>query len=209
MGANEDESKVTRDLMKGVHLRCDADCVHLRFATPLQVLSSAVYNGGLTVATDYINLRVPKVDNGCVADPQDSLQRVAEALACQGRAVGMMTAASIRSMAVETLAIEHEQVAVVVTSGLDNARRAGDRAELRCLHQPLTERGTINTAIVTSAQLEPQAMVEVLAVAVEAKVALLHELAIRSPISGGLATGTGTDAIAVFSHSSGQTVRFA
>ncbi|MEM1155191.1 MAG: adenosylcobinamide amidohydrolase, partial [Pseudomonadota bacterium] len=105
--------------------------------------------------------------------------------------------------------VEPEQMAVVVTSGLDTARRAGERAELRRLHQPLTQRGTINTAIVTSAQLEPQAMVEVLAVAVEAKVALLQELAVRSPVSGGLATGTGTDAIAVFSHLDGQRVRFA
>ncbi|MEM8562658.1 MAG: adenosylcobinamide amidohydrolase [Pseudomonadota bacterium] len=206
---NEQDNARPRDLMHGVRLSCDADHVHLRFATPMRALSSAVYHGGFTDATDFINLRVPKDAADCTEDPEVSMRKWAEMLNCHGRAVGMMTAASISSMRVETVAVEQEQIAVVVTSGLDNARRAGDRAELRRLNLPLTEHGTINTAIVTSARLEQQAMVEVLAVAVEAKAAVLQEMAIYSPISGGLATGTGTDAIAIFSHPEGARVRFA
>lgn len=110
-----------------------------------------------------------------------------------------MTAASMASARIHCSMVEDEQIAVMVTSGLANARRAGDLAEYRQLDALVTKTGTINTVVLSSAQLSGAVMAEVLMLASEAKAALLQELDIRSPVSNKIATGTGTDAIAVVS----------
>lgn len=57
--------------------------------------------------------------------------------------------------------------------------------------------GTINTLVLTDARLGTAALAEALMVATEAKAAALQSLGVFSPVSGGTATGTGTDATAV------------
>lgn len=196
-------------LMAGVTVACSADLVHVRFAQAHRALSCAVLNGGFCHTSDFLNLRVASHSPGVTEDPAVSLQRLSEQLQCTGPTVGMMTAASLASLRVMSEHIAGERLAVLVTSGLENARSAGDLAEHRALDDVPGERGTINLAIVTSAQIADAALVEMVAIATEAKTAVLHELGIVSPVSGRLATGTGTDAIAVFSgHGSGR-ARFA
>jgi len=51
--------------------------------------------------------------------------------------------------------------------------------------------------------------VETALVATEAKAALLQDLGIRSPVSGAIATGTGTDALAVFAGAGPPTIHYA
>ncbi len=196
-------------LMNGVYWSCTADRLHVRFARPHRALSCAVLNGGLCHASDFLNLRVAKDAQGTLEDPAVSLQRWSDRLQCSGMMVGMMTAASMRSLRVARETLSGEVLAVLVTVGLDNARRAGDRAEYRALDALPAQCGTINLAIVTSAQAEDATLVEMVAVATEAKVAVLQELGIASPLSGKPATGTGTDAIAVFAGNSSQRARFA
>lgn len=196
-------------LMAGVTVSCSEHLVHVRFSQPYRALSCAVLNGGLCYTSDFLNLRVPSHNPDVTEDPAVSLQRLSEQLQCQGQAVGMMTAASLASLRITSEYIAGEMLAVLVTTGLENARSAGDRAEHRSLDDVPDERGTINLAIVTTAQVADAALVEMVAIATEAKTAVLHELGITSPISGRLATGTGTDAIAVFSgHGTGR-ARFA
>src|SRR5690606_11423614 len=88
---------------------------------------------------------------------------------------------------------------VAVTTGLANARRAGDLGEYRQLQDVPDKIGTINMAIVTSATVNTAVMVEALMIATEAKAAALQELGITSTASAGIATGTGTEAQAIFS----------
>lgn len=196
-------------LMAGVNLSCTGDLMHVRFSRPHRVLSCAVLNGGLRQADDFLNVRVAKQGAEPLEDPALSLQRLAEQLQCGGVTVGMMTAASMKSLRVACETTDGEALAVLVTSGLENARRAGDPAEYRSLDSLPAERGTINLCIVTSAQVADEALVEMIAVATEAKVAAMQELGVLSPVSGQLATGTGTDAIAVFSGHGHHRVRFA
>jgi len=82
----------------------------------------------------------------------------------------------------------------MLTSGLTNARRAGDPADYRRIPA-----GTINIIFLTNARLTPAAMVETIMTITEAKCAVLSELKIKSTLTGKIATGTGTDAIAVVS----------
>jgi adenosylcobinamide amidohydrolase len=203
------EASIDSTLMAGVTVSCSGNLVHVRFSQPHRALSSAVLNGGFCYSSDFLNLKVASHSPEVMEDPAVSLQRLSEQLHCQGPAVGMMTAASLASLRIMREEIAGETLAVLVTTGLENARRAGDLAEHRSLDVVPIERGTINLAIVTSAQVADAALVEMVAIATEAKVAVLHELAITSPVSGRLATGTGTDAIAVFSGHGAGRARFA
>lgn len=200
---------VSETLMPGVQLSHNAEMVHVSFSPPHHTLSSAVLNGGYNQASDFLNVRVPKHTPNPVEDPTLTLKKMSDNLQCTGITVGMMTAASIDSLRVARETICGETLAVLVTSGLENARRAGDPAEYRSLEATPHDLGTINLGVIISARVAPEALVEMIAVATEAKVAVLHEMGVTSPISGALATGTGTDAIAIFSGSGDQYVRFA
>ena len=196
-------------LMPGVSLSHSSELVRVSFSRPYLALSSAVLNGGYCHASDFLNVRVARHGPDNAEDPAVTLQRLSDELSCPGTTVGMMTAASLDSLRVVSGSIDGETLAVLVTTGMENARSAGDQAEYRSLDMVPPDRGTINLAIITSAQIAEAALVEMVAIATEAKVAVLHELAVRSPVSGRLATGTGTDAIAVFSGHGPGRARFA
>ena len=203
------ESVFEQTLMPGVRLSRSANLVHVAFDRPYRALSCAVLNGGLCAASHFLNVKVARHSPSPAEDPALTLQRLSDQLQCQGVTVGMMTAASLASLRVACEVIGDERIAVFVTSGMENARSAGDHAEYRSLDTMVHKRGTINLAVVTSVRVAEEALVEMIAIATEAKVAVLHTLGITSPISGRLATGTGTDAIAIFSGHGSHSARFA
>ena len=172
--------------------------IRCAFPRPCQVLSNAVLNGGAVISDGLLNLRVARDAVDC-EHPAQTLAGYCDQQGWSAATVGMMTAATMNSARVYSAEIEGEQLAVLVTSGLANARRAGDRAECRQLGVTVRNVGTINTVIWCTATLSGAAMAEVLMVASEAKAALLHELKVLSPVSGMPATGTGTDVTAVVS----------
>lgn len=196
-------------LMPGTTLLKTDEVVYASFEQSRPVLSSAILNGGFCEAEHFLNMRVDKDGKQDLEEPALTLQRLSDELGCKGLTVGMMTAASMNSLRIEREKVDGEYLAVLVTTGLQNARRAGDVAEYRSLESLPRERGTINLAVITSARLAQEAMVEMVAVATEAKAAVLHELEVISPVSGLLATGTGTDAIAIFGGYGEHPVRFA
>ncbi len=204
-------------LGEGVTLEQTSDHIHLAFDQPWRVLSSAVLNGGFCQVNHFLNMRVPKCCPIALEDPAKTLARYCCDRGWGEPAVGMMTAASMKSLRVVHEEIAGESLAVLVTTGLDNARRAGDPAEFSALASVPNKVGTINMAVLSSAYLTDAAMVEMVAVVTEAKAAALQELNVRSPLSGKLATGTGTDSIALFSNTkiseesgqNGQLVKFA
>lgn len=116
---------------------------------------------------------------------------------------------------------------VMATSGIGNLRAAGDEAEYRYLYsavhqqkqtlvdtvftnQPIASNqitsqtqampikiGTINLLIACDKVLSPAAQTEAIMLATEAKVLALHNLNLQSLVSEKMATGTGTDAVAI------------
>ena len=190
---------------------CTPDHVRISFPCPRQVLSSAVLNGGHVLADHIINMRVgknPGGDKGPFESSHVTLQRYGRRIGCQGTTVGMMTAASMDSFRQVVRQEQGVTVAALITAGISNARRAGDKAE--CLgwedHPPAA--GTINIIILTNACLTLPALVEAVMVATEAKAAALQELDVRNPVTGSLATGTGTDATAVCSGPGPRRIRY-
>ncbi|MFK5986005.1 MAG: adenosylcobinamide amidohydrolase [Pseudomonadota bacterium] len=181
--------------------------IHVELHSPCIIISSAVLNGGIKQAKHIVNLKVS--GNPIVTEtPEQTVNHYCTENNWHGTTIGMMTAASMDSF---RLAIESEQgiqLCVLVTSGLSNPRRAGDRADQQIMVVENEQIGTINTIILSSATLTGAALVEALMIATEAKSTALYDAGIISPVSNLPATGTGTDAIAIVSGKGPETVRY-
>lgn len=196
-----------KTLIREASLEYTQNHIHVEFITPHQVISSAVLNGGLVQASHLVNIGVPKRLVSPEA-PEVSLARYCADSGWLGTCVGMMTAASMDSFRMVGESIQDIDIVVLVTSGLSNPRCAGDRAEYRKMTMPPEEVGTINIMAMTSAILTGAAMVEALMIVTEAKSACLQKFGIRSLISNKIATGTGTDAVAIVGGHGPKTVRY-
>lgn len=195
-------------LMDGVTLERTPAHLHVELSPPRTVLSSAVLNGGLTEASHLLNLAVPqRCETG--EPPEETLGRYCADRDWHGICVGMMTAATMDSLRIVRTTGQGVDLVVLVTCGLSNPRCAGDRAEHRLMADRPTERGTINTIVLTSAILTEAALVESLMIATEGKSAALQQAGVTSPVSGRPATGTGTDAVAVVGGCGPQKVSWA
>lgn len=181
--------------------------IHVALSTPHRVISSAVLNGGIVQASHLVNLRVPQHGTSLEA-PEQTLEKYCADAGWRGTIVGMMTAASMDSFRSARETVQGIDMVVLVTSGLSNPRRVGDRADYREMMTESKKIGTINIIAMTSAILTEAAMVEALMIVTEAKSAALQEAEVKSPVSCKLATGTGTDSIAVVSGHGPETMRY-
>jgi len=187
------------------------DYVHVGFNSECSALSSAVLYGGLVQANGVVNLRVQ--DSCCRPEdglhtPESVIAEHCRVMGWQGRTVGMMTAASMKSLRVSVNEAEGAAVAALITSGLSNARCAGDIADCRTLTMEPEQAGTINIVLITNLNLTPAAMVEAIAVATEGKASVLHRAGVKSQVSHDFATGTGTDSVAIICKGSGPAVKY-
>ncbi|MDQ3944641.1 MAG: adenosylcobinamide amidohydrolase [Actinomycetota bacterium] len=150
------------------------------FPTPLRVVSSAPWGGGLGLRRFVLNAQVPP--GYTRHDPDAHLAAIARTLRLDGPGVGMLTAADVAA-ACTTAA---EGVEVVATVALGHPIRAAAPAE----DGRQATAGTINVIALLPVRLSDAALVNAVATATEAKVQALGDL-------GFDATGTATDAIAV------------
>jgi len=206
------ESAVTGDLstiatrastgLPGVHLLRSRTWNAVEFAHPRRVLSSAPVGGGDVEATRIVNLCVhgARVVEHC-DDPVASFSALAAEHDWNGRTVGMMTGVQASRLGVACR--ENGDIAwlVLATVGCSNAHRAGEA--------PIAPAApaTINIIAVTSAAPTAAARAEAVMLITEAKCAFLADAAIDSANDRGLATGTGTDAVAVAGHT-GDTLQY-
>lgn len=195
------------EIIKGVILEHTPDYIHIAFNTPHQVISSAVLNGGLISADHLVNMKVSG-ESLPLPSPEDTLLEYSRQKGWLGTIIGMMTAASMDSFRVIKETEQGIDIVVLVTTGLSNARRIGDYAEYRHMTTSSITPGTINIILITSAVLIDAAAVEALLMITEAKTAALQEAGIISPVSNGIATGTGTDSAAVVSGKGPEQVHF-
>lgn len=182
---------------------------YARFTRPLDALSSAILNGGKTRALGWLNLRVTgDASDVALPSPEQTLSTFGEEIGLPAAIVGMMTAASMKSCRMRYVKREDVFVCCIATTGIANARRAGDPADSDEWQSCQRHVGTINIALFTNANLSDAAKVEALQLIAEAKTAACHDGDVISPISGLVATGTGTDASAVFSDPEGIPVDY-
>lgn len=202
-------------------LHRDGKLVSLRFRRPFRVLSTCPAHGGLADGLDMVfNHQCcepdrhqmdalmavhhhPQVYNSLVMNLHD----LGEA-----KGAGLGTAANMRNLCIAEESHRELAVVAIATGGVEgNAARAGDpasyyeydgRFEKRGAIGPDTH-GTINLILAVNTPLTEGALVRAVMTATEAKAALLQELSIPSRQSTGLATGTGTDQIAVAAPADG------
>lgn len=175
---------------------------HLEFSEPVNLLSSSVLNGGFCKASHFFNTKVDANFLGEKTEfekPSVTLSTIAEANNWKGDAVGMMTAALMTSFRRVKLEKQGVWIEVFITSGVSNARRAGDKADYQFMNEACEKIGTINMIVLTNAKLSENSMIECIMMATEAKSACLQDLKVKSPVSDEIATGTGTDSCAVAS----------
>jgi adenosylcobinamide hydrolase len=194
-------------LMHKERLEHTQNHIHVGLSAPCEMISSAVLNGGVVHADHLVNLRVAK-NTTATQEPEEHIAQYCAAAGWQGTVVGMMTAASMDSFRMGQECVQGIQICVLVTAGLSNPRRAGDRAECRVMAAQSEVTGTINIIALTSAVLTGAAMAEALMIVTEAKSAAMQEAGVMSPISNKIATGTGTDSVAVVSGHGPETVRY-
>jgi len=176
----------------------------VRFTESRKVLSTSWLNGGYRSDLHAVfNHQIPveaceSCHNG--GSVREYLEGVARGLGFDpGTVTGLVTRAEMRNAAVITEQFQDLVVTAIVTAGIDkNGGRAGDPAsyyEDGDSFEPIG--GTINTILVIGADLPEHAMARALMTAAEAKAAALQQLMARSLYSCGIATGSGTDMIAI------------
>ena len=191
----------------------ETDFLLYRFNQQMQVISSAPLGGGITLADNFLNLKVPYNTSYEVGDfphPRETLLRYCREKGLEPEdTVGMMTAADMDTFARVRESYNEYWVEAGITVGLGNARRAGDEAD----YNEFAEKGslysgTINIAVVSNLVFTRQAQVEAVSMIAEAKSAVLASAGVCSAKSGEIATGTGTDASALFSVTLGTMVEY-
>ena len=192
-------------------LKQTAEHICVGFSTEHPVLSSAVLNGGACAASNILIMKVAENFEGTkhiVENPENTLAEYCRQLQLSGTTVGMMTSASMDSFRRVSRSSQGVEIIAMVTAGISNARCAGDKADWRKFQTDANPTGTINIIILTNATMSPAAMVESVMLVTEAKTVAMRKLSVKSPVSGTIATGTGTDAIAVVNGFGSETIRY-
>jgi len=176
----------------------------VRFPGPRNVLSTSWLNGGYREdLVALFNHQIPlETCDACHAggNVKTYLEGVAESLSLDpGTTGGLITRAEMKNAVMVSESFRDLTICAIVTAGIDkNGGRAGDPAsyyENGDCFEPVG--GTINTILLIGADLPAYAMTRALMTATEAKVAALQQLMARSIYSTGIATGSGTDMIAI------------
>lgn len=167
-------------------------CVVLSAEGPHACVSHAPFGGAFCAAR---TVAIHETRNDELTLDVDPIALLATRMAAvDARGVGMWTSRRVASAVVIATQAADEpglHAVALVTAGLSNAVRVGD------MPGPLAGWGTINLACRVSVPLSPVALIEALAIAVEARTAAVIEAGVRSRRSDGVATGTGTDCAAV------------
>ena len=192
-------------------LKQTSDYICVGFSSQQPVLSSAVFNGGACSASNILIMKVAENFEGTkqiVENPENTLAEYCRQLQLSGTTVGMMTSASMDSFRLVSRSSQGVEITAMVTAGISNARCAGDRADWRKFQTDANPAGTINIIILTNATMSHAAMVESVMLATEAKTVAMRKLGVKSPVSGAIATGTGTDVIAVANGFDSEIIRY-
>lgn len=155
----------------------------------MQVLSWAVNRPGLVMAR---HILWREVRNSDLPPGLDVESWYAQELAqrTQQKAVGLLTSRDLRHFCEEIIRVEQIEAHAVATVGLSNAERIGSRMDYGS-----RDWGTINIGLRLSEGLTEPGLYEAMSVAVQARTAAVIDAGIALP--GGVATGTGTDCIAL------------
>lgn len=185
-------------------LTADKTAFVCQFSSPRLVLSTSLYHGGFLQADAVFNHRLNFFVDSEADLPGGNMEQYLAIVAKQWglsatSSTGLLTSAHMDCRGYSVVTYQDIIVEVIVTAGADdNAVRAGD-AGTYSEHNGCYENvgGTINIFAFTNINLSHGAMAKTLIGITEAKTAVLQELAVVSPVTLNLATGTGTDGVII------------
>ncbi len=159
---------------------------------PHRMLSWAIVGGGFSRASAVAWLEVRNQELSPVIDPREFLlERMRER--GMENAVGLLTSRNLDTYTDIEASQGDISARCVATVGLTNALRVGDPPAF------LNKTGTVNILCRVSQMLSEEAMLEAMALAVEARTAAILASGIYSSVTGLPATGTGTDCVVIAS----------
>ena len=169
------------------------------FRAPARVLSWALLNGSFRHADHIVNHRVQGDDPWFSARPREWLEQAAANLGLHGPVVAMATAVEMENLARVSCSGPYAEVTCFTTVGCANALSVGDRASVTMIETIPATPHTINMIVIVRPALTDEALVEAIQIATEGRVRALYEVGVQSSVSDLLASGTGTDCIAIAS----------
>ncbi len=188
--------------IEGIDCRVEEDMLIIESSSPLETLSSAVLNGGLRDADAIVNCRVSESYDH--VDPEGYLRAKVRSVGLKPeKVIGLMTAVDPCNTALTAKKLGNLTVCSVVSAGLSNAAKAGERLN------PHPGTGTINIIVIVDGFLTEACMVDAVKVATEAKSMALIDLDVRSSFSDMQASGTTSDAIVIACTGRGERFRYA
>jgi adenosylcobinamide amidohydrolase len=210
---------------QGIEIHREEKIVYVKFLTPHGVVSTDRLAGGLREDLLYIYNHQSCEPSGhniqhelALKNPHEYRRTVCTPYGLPPEQCVMLgTAANMNNLAIRHASYRDLVVVAVCTGGVEtNAGRSGDPAfhheadgvffsveDDENASSAVERHGTINTMVFINRELIPGAMIRAVMTATEAKTALLQELLVHSRYSDGLATGTGTDQIAIASQLGG------
>ena len=155
----------------------------------MQVLSWAINQPGFVMARRIVWREVRNADLPKERDVAAWLAQELEAQKMQD-AVAFLTSRDVSRFTDQSAKAGRTTARCIATVGLSNAERVGMR-----VNRQAQDRGTINIAVRLNTGLSRTALIEALSIATQARTAAVIDEGV--PLPRGLATGTGTDCIAV------------
>lgn len=171
-----------------IDVALDRPWLSASFPTPLRVLSWAPHRPGFVTASRVVWREVRDED---LTEDFDAVSWLGAELSARGESgsVAFLTSRNIARFHLETASSDRISATCLATVGLSNVERVGHRRRVPA------HVGTVNLLVAMTAPLTDPAMIEALSIATEARTAAILDLAVALP--SGLATGTGTDCIAL------------
>lgn len=163
---------------------------------PLQVLSWAINRPGFVTAQHIVWREVRNADLPRDMDVLDWYSRELHTRKHQ-EAVAFLTSRDINFYHEARAQAGSTTAHCVATVGLSNAERIGHRMD-----RSTVDWGTINIAVAIDTGLSQTGLIEMLSIATQARTAAIMEAGVMLPM--GVATGTGTDCIAVAAPAGSQ-----
>lgn len=167
----------------------DRPWLEMDLGAPHRVLSWSIANPGFVTADRILWREVRNADLPQDMDVQGWFRRE---LAAKGwsDAVALLTSRDLDAYEVSYATVDDITARCVATTGLSNAERIGTRMD-----RTGKDWGTINIAVHLSEPLSDAALIETLSIATQARTAAIIDTRYQLPT--GIATGTGTDCIAI------------
>jgi len=168
----------------------------------LNVVSSAIYNGGCRKVKAILNIQVPEgySDRQLHEDPMHLVTTSSRKIGVHDNYLAMITAAKIANLSHSARTEGNVAVNVVATAGASHGESAGEPINAE------QTSGTINIIVIIQGNPTDSCLAAAFVTATEAKTAALNDLDIRSRYSGDAATGTITDSLSVATTNTGPTI---